>query len=66
MASGRPEAIARQCTNKDSSGQVNGWGLHIHFQFIYDYLTHHANIFYINSSSYRLKDKLKKAKTKIF
>ena len=30
---------------------------------IIDRIVHHANIFYINGSSYRLKDKLKKAKT---
>ncbi len=30
---------------------------------IIDRMVHHANIFYINGSSYRLKDKLKKAKT---
>jgi len=30
---------------------------------IIDRLVHHANIFYVNGSSYRLKDKLKKEKT---
>ena len=30
---------------------------------IIDRLVHHANIFYVNGSSYRLKDKLKKGKT---